>query len=182
MLTNLFNRFEELFIALLLVAMTLITFSQVVARYFFNTGAVWALELTTDIFAWMVIFGISYGVRVGAHIGVDAVIRILPTLWQRWLAILTALIGILYGAIFLVGSSQYVYKIYQTGWRSIDLPVAQWVPYAILPIGMALLSFRFAQVLFKIIKGVQVQLLADEVRDAIEEFDQSTPKAKPQLS
>jgi C4-dicarboxylate transporter DctQ subunit len=70
---NMINRLEENFIALLLAAMTLITFSQVIARYFFNTGAVWALELTTYLFAWLVLFGMSYGVRVGAHIGIDVV-------------------------------------------------------------------------------------------------------------
>jgi C4-dicarboxylate transporter DctQ subunit len=176
MFINFFNRLEEFLLALFLVAMTLITFSQVVARYLFNAGAVWALELTMYLFAWMILLGISYGVRIGAHIGVDAVVRILSSAWQRWLAIVTAWISIVYGALFLLGGSQYVYKIYQTGWQSIDLPISQWIPYSILPIGMALLCLRFAQVLVKIQKGVKVQILADEAREVIEEFDQSTPK------
>ena len=69
------DRLEEGLIALLLAVMTLITFIQVVARYVFNTGFVWALELTTFLFAWLVLLGISYGVQVGAHIGVDALVR-----------------------------------------------------------------------------------------------------------
>jgi C4-dicarboxylate transporter DctQ subunit len=40
---RLVNELEEGFIALLFAAMTLVTFSQVVARYVFNTGVVWAL-------------------------------------------------------------------------------------------------------------------------------------------
>ena len=44
--------------------MTLVTFSQVVARYVFNTGVVWALELTVYLFAWLVLLGMSYGVKV----------------------------------------------------------------------------------------------------------------------
>ncbi|MDY6994354.1 MAG: TRAP transporter small permease subunit, partial [Pseudomonadota bacterium] len=60
-----FNRLEESIIALLLATMTLMTFTQVIARYFFNTGFVWALELTTYLFAWLVLLGMSYGVRVG---------------------------------------------------------------------------------------------------------------------
>ncbi len=53
------NWAEEVFIGLLLATMTLVTFSQVVARYVFNAGAVWALELTTYLFAWLVLFGVS---------------------------------------------------------------------------------------------------------------------------
>ena len=47
MLTRAVHHLEEGFIALLLALMTVITFSQVVARYFFSTGFGWALELTT---------------------------------------------------------------------------------------------------------------------------------------
>ena len=59
MLSKIINRLEESVIAFLLAAMTIITFSQVVARYVFNTGTVWALELTTFCFAWLVLFGMS---------------------------------------------------------------------------------------------------------------------------
>ena len=44
MLTRIVHHLEEGFIALLLVLMTLITFSQVIARYFFGAGFGWALE------------------------------------------------------------------------------------------------------------------------------------------
>ena len=46
MLIRIAHHLEEGFIALLLGLMTLITFSQVVARYFFGAGFGWALELT----------------------------------------------------------------------------------------------------------------------------------------
>ena len=69
------HRIEEGLLAFLLAAMTIVTFSQVVARYVFNTGAIWALELTTFLFAWLVILGISYGIRVRAPIGVDVRLR-----------------------------------------------------------------------------------------------------------
>ncbi len=52
--------------------MTLLTFIQVVARYVFNYSFVWALELNGVLFAWLIFIGMSYGVRVGAHIGIDA--------------------------------------------------------------------------------------------------------------
>jgi C4-dicarboxylate transporter DctQ subunit len=170
MLNNFINSLEEWIIALLLAAMTLITFSQVVNRYFWNNSAVWALELTTYLFAWLVLFGMSYGVRVGAHIGVDAVTRFLPATWQRILAILVTLLGMVYCILLFIGGLNYVYTIYDLGIESEDLRIQQWIPYSILPIGLALLFFRFAQILFKIVRGTdEVQIMANEAQKAIEE-------------
>ena len=69
------ERLEEGLIAFLMAAMTLIAFVQVVARYVFNYSFVWALELNGVFFAWLIFIGMSYGVRVGAHIGIDAVVK-----------------------------------------------------------------------------------------------------------
>ncbi len=150
-MTQLLNKLEESLIALLLAAMTLITFYQVVARYFFNGGFVWALELTTYLFAWLVLLGMSYGVRVGAHIGIDAITRLLPKNGQQVLAILATLLCLAYCVLLFIGGIQYVSMIYELGIQTEDLPIGQWIPYSILPIGLALLFFRFAQVLFKLI-------------------------------
>jgi C4-dicarboxylate transporter DctQ subunit len=37
----------------------------VVARYGFNSGWTGALEFTRILFAWMILFGMSYGVKIG---------------------------------------------------------------------------------------------------------------------
>jgi len=47
--------------ALLLAAMTLVTFVQVILRYVFNAGFVWVLALTIFLVAWLVLFGMSCG-------------------------------------------------------------------------------------------------------------------------
>ena len=125
--------------------MTLVTFSQVVARYVFNTGVVWALELTVYLFAWLVLFGMSYGVKVHAHLGIDAFVKLFSSRAQRVFGLLAVAAGLIYGAILLIGSWQYVWKLFQIGIESEDLPIPQWVPMAILPIGLALLLFRLAR-------------------------------------
>jgi C4-dicarboxylate transporter, DctQ subunit len=164
------NAFEEGAIAFLFAAMTLVTFSQVVARYVFNTGVVWALELTVYLFAWLVLFGMSYGVKVHAHLGVDAFARLFSTRAQRVLGLLAVAAGLVYGAILLIGSWQYVSKLFKIGIDSEDLPIPQWVPMAILPIGVALLMFRLAQVGWRIWRGQQVSLLGDEAQHTVEDF------------
>jgi C4-dicarboxylate transporter DctQ subunit len=164
------NELEEGFIALLFAAMTLVTFSQVVARYVFNTGVVWALELTVYLFAWLVLFGMSYGVKVHAHLGVDALVKLFASRTQRIFGLLVVAAGLIYGTILLIGSWQYVWKLFQIGIESEDLPIPQWVPMAILPIGVALLMFRLGQVGWRIWRGEQTTLLADEAQHTIEDL------------
>jgi len=66
---------EEKIIVVLLGLMVLITFSQVIARYIFNAGWGSALEITQVLFAWLILFGMSYGLKHGIHLGVDILIR-----------------------------------------------------------------------------------------------------------
>ena len=165
------NELEEGIIALLFAAMTLVTFFQVVLRYGFNSGYVWALELTTYLFAWLVLFGMSYGVKVGAHIGVDALVRLFPDRIQRIFGLVVVAAGLTYGAILLTGSWGYVSKLYLIGIESEDLPIPQWVPMAILPIGLALLMFRIGQIGYQILRGQRSGLMiGDEARHTIDDF------------
>jgi C4-dicarboxylate transporter DctQ subunit len=158
---------EEVLVIVLMAAMTLVTFMQVVARYVFNYSFVWALELTGVLFAWLIFIGMSYGVRVGAHIGVDLAVRSLGPRAARIVASVAAVLCIIYALIVTWGGYQYVAKMHDVGILMQDMPVQQWIPRVILPVGFALLAFRFAQVLWRIISGQEVHMLLDEAKDAL---------------
>jgi C4-dicarboxylate transporter DctQ subunit len=169
MLIRIVHHLEEGFIALLLALMTLITFSQVVARYIFETGFGWALELTTYLFAWLVLFGISHGIRVGSHIGIDVLVRQFPHRLRRAVGLLAVLCCCAYCIILLVGATGYVYKLYELGIEAQDLPIPRWIPFIMLPIGLALALLRLLQVAWRTVLGQQEGLrLADEAREALE--------------
>lgn len=158
---------EEGLITFLMAAMTLITFIQVIARYVFNYNFVWALELTGVMFAWLIFIGMSYGVRIGAHIGVDAAVKLLGSGAARVVSSIAAVLCIIYALIVTVGGYQYVHKMYDVGILMQDLPIQSWIPRAILPVGFALLAFRFSQVLWQLVSGKEVHLLGDEAEDAL---------------
>lgn len=158
---------EEGLITFLMAAMTLLTFMQVIARYVFNYSFVWALELTGVMFAWLIFVGMSYGVRVGAHIGVDAAVKLLGKRPARVVESIAASLCIVYALIVAFGSYQYVYKIYSVGILMQDIPIQTWIPRIILPLGFLLLAFRFAQVLWRLASGQEAHLLGDEAQDAL---------------
>jgi C4-dicarboxylate transporter DctQ subunit len=168
-----FHRLEEGLIAFLLAVMTLVTFSQVVARYVFNYSFVWALELVTYLFGFLIFIGMSYGVRVGTHIGVDALVKALKPGAARIAGSAAALLCLVYALIIFYGSWQYVAKMYEIGIMAEDLPIPQWVPRLSLLLGFGLLVVRFAEAFFRIVTGRETRIqVADEAADALKHKDE----------
>lgn len=101
------HEFEETFIALLLGLMTLVTFVNVVLRYAFNSQLIWGLELVLILFAWLVLFGISYGFKVTMHLGVDAILAIVNPRLRFLMSLTAALITLFYMLLLLKGAWDY---------------------------------------------------------------------------
>ncbi|MGY4027278.1 TRAP transporter small permease [Aeromonas rivuli] len=169
---KLIYQLEETIIGLLLVSTTLLVFIEVVLRFFFDTGLLWAQELTLNLCAWMVLFGASWGVRVGAHIGVDAFIKVLPGHWQRRLTLLAVGLCLLYCGFYFYGAWIYLTKLKMIGIEMEDLPILRWQAMSILPIGLTLLFFRFLGVGVMVWRGqMQGFALADEARESMHLID-----------
>lgn len=183
---------EETSIALCLGLMTLITFANVVARYVFNSNILWALELTVFLFAWLVLMGASYAVKKHIHIGVDVVLNAVSPGPRKILAILSVAACLAFSILLLIGSWNYWYPfITERAWlETEDIPMpgmfmflADWfnegepyekvprfIPYLALPLGMALLTFRFLQVGWQVITGKLDKIIAShEVEEEIEQ-------------
>ena len=109
------DRIEETVIAALLGLMTMVTFANVVARYLFNSNILWALELTVFMFGWLVLLGASYAVKKRAHLGVDALLNMMPQGLRRGMARFSVTCCLVFALMLLKGAWDY------------------WAPYAELP-------------------------------------------------
>ncbi|MCP4937016.1 MAG: TRAP transporter small permease [bacterium] len=187
---------EESLIALLLGTMTLITFANVIARYIFDSNILWALEATVFLFAWLVLLGASYAVKHSIHIGVDIIVHALSPGPRIVLTLIGTLACVVFAVLLLKGSWDYWYPFVTTRafLETEDIPmpdflqflavwlndgekyekIPRFIPYAVLPISMALLTFRFLHTAWRVLTGQQEHLLANhEVEDMIEEAAQS---------
>lgn len=153
MFTRMINGLEEGIIALLLASMTLLVFVEVVMRFGFNTGVMWAQEATLHISAWMVLFGASYGIKVGSHIGVDALVKIMPSKIRRVVSGIAVLACLFYCGLFTKGAWVYLAKMHKIGIELDDMPIPKWIAHSILLIGMVLMAIRLLQLLWDIIVG-----------------------------
>ncbi len=172
MLSRITDRLEEGIISFLLVGMTLLVFIEVVMRFGFNTGFLWIQELTLLMSAWMVLFGASYGVKVGAHIGVDAVIKLVSPQKRRRLSMIAVILCLVYCALILYGGWIYLAKVYSIGIELDDMPVQKWAAHSILFIGFLLLSVRFLQLFWNIYTGKASGFnLADEAAEVLKDAE-----------
>lgn len=73
----------KIIIALLLSAMVILVFGNVVLRYAFNSGITVSEEISRWMFVWLTFLGALVALREHGHIGVDALIRRLPMLGRK---------------------------------------------------------------------------------------------------
>jgi C4-dicarboxylate transporter DctQ subunit len=139
------DRLEEAFMIVVLAAMTLLTFVQVVLRYVFGTGLVWSLEATTYLAAWLVLVGMSYGVRTQAHIAVDLVTRRLPPRAARGVTLVALACSLGYCVLMIYGSAVFVERLIALGNDARDIPLPRWLLTAVMPFGFGLLAVRLLQ-------------------------------------
>lgn len=147
-LARIVSEIEETAIALILGLMTVITFVNVVLRYGFNTGLIWGLEAVTFLFAWLVLFGMSYAVKVTAHLGVDAVVNLFGEGPRKILALIAGVICVVYAGLLLKGAWDYwapfagldatTGRWFPTGFENsrdqawyevIDIPIPEWLRF-----------------------------------------------------
>jgi C4-dicarboxylate transporter DctQ subunit len=156
MFLRILDRLEEILIASLMAAATIIIFIAVLHRYGSGIPFLfpilrqihlsWAQELCIYMFVWMAKFGAAYGVRTGIHVGVDVLVNALrPAIRQK-----VILFGLFCGALFtaVIGTmgAKFVLALMQTDQVSPDLEVPSWIVYACIPLGSYLMCFRFLQV------------------------------------
>ena len=179
---RLINNIEESLIALILGLMTVITFANVIARYVFNSNILWALETTVFLFAWLVLIGASYCVKTRSHLGVDVIINVVSPGMRKILALISVACCLAFSSLLLIGAWQYWAPFAgKNVWYEVnDIPMPgflkfledainegepyeklpRFIPYFALPLGMFLLTIRFVQAAWHILKDDSDRLVA----------------------
>ena len=170
------DRLEEAFIAFLIAGATLVIFLAVAHRFLASwsipvvqdlalaVNMSWAQELCIIMFVWMAKFGAAYGVRTGIHVGVDVLINRLTDRNRRRFVLFGLLAGALFTSIIAVLGVQFVWENGAhyafmnamgpvpegmfPGPTTPDLEWQTWTVYSAIPLGSALMCFRFLQVAY----------------------------------
>ncbi len=180
------DRLEEILIIVLMATATILIFVAVTQRYSLDLLAtlvrssrgwdiawisdsaraaygavrsvnlVWAQEACIYLFVWMAKFGAAYGVRIGIHVGVDVLSERLTGTPKKIITIIAMSGGIVFTFIVAWIGTDFVWHVYKNGQTSPDLEIKMWIVYLAVPLGSALMCFRFAQALWNYLRTGQI--------------------------
>ncbi|MEX6502966.1 TRAP transporter small permease [Pseudomonas zhanjiangensis] len=205
-LRRVWDHFEEGFIAFLLGIMTLVTFVYVILNnlytLFYTLGdyfggnetllaigdsviemaqaMTWSIALTKALFAWLIFFGLAYGVRTAGHIGVDALVKLCSRPVQRIIGLIACLCCLGYAGLISVASFDWVRTLLVADIGAEDLGhygIQLWHITLIVPFGYAMVFIRFLEIFVRILRHQQTGLgLADEAAEAMKLTEHEEPK------
>jgi TRAP-type transport system small permease protein len=92
------------YFALLLAAMVVLVFGNVVLRYAFGSGITVSEELARWFFVWLVFLGAIVGLKEHSHLGVDTLLLALGPKARRFCYVLSHLLMIFCTMLLLKGS------------------------------------------------------------------------------
>lgn len=121
------------FSMIMIVAMLLLVFANVVLRYIFNSGIYWSEELALVLEVWFIFLSLGLGVKHRLHISINAFKRESSPAWlNKILDTLADIIYIIVGFVMIV----YGIKLVNFTMRSI-MPATKWpagILYLVLPL------------------------------------------------
>ncbi|KAB3529719.1 TRAP transporter small permease [Alkaliphilus serpentinus] len=136
-------RFEEGLIAFLLLAATILLFTNVILRYVFSNSPTWAEEVIRYIMIWITFIGGSVCVRNYLHVGIDIFVSNAPPKIKKLLMMLAELVSALFCFIITYYGYENTMLVINTSQKSPALYMPMWFVYIAIPIGSFLMAIRF---------------------------------------
>lgn len=138
------NKFEQIFVAInrwaliiLLAAMSIIVFLNVVMRYATDASIPWSEEVSRHMMIWLTFLGGGLVLRSGGHIAIDNLQDALATRYARLLRVIVFLLmSFFFGLLFYFGCIYVSLTMVQTT-AATEIPFGY--VYLAMPVGLALM-------------------------------------------
>src|SRR6266571_1045826 len=114
-------------IVLTMGAMVLVVSVQVLLRYGFNTSLDWGEDIARLLFVWTIFLAIPLGVKEGAHIGIELVVKVFPEALQRALTRIMAALSIVLMGVVCWQAARLVVEQWDENLPTLDISVALFI-------------------------------------------------------
>lgn len=128
----------------LVLVIVVLMATNVLLRYLFSYGTVWAQELEWHLLAPLILFGMSYALLHGEHVRVDVLYANFSPRRKLYVDLLSAMLSMTISLIIIWLSLKYVQQAWVIGEQSSDpggLPY-RWLLKALIPIGFLFLILQ----------------------------------------
>lgn len=136
------HRGEDALVALLLMVMIGLAFTQILLRNGFDSGILWADSLLRVLVLWVALIGSIVGTREQQHISMDLVTRFLSPPGKRVVSVMTSL----FTAGICAALAWYTFEFVKMEYESPTLAFAAvpaWLCEAVMPVAFALIGIRY---------------------------------------
>jgi TRAP-type mannitol/chloroaromatic compound transport system permease small subunit len=130
--------------AWLVLVIILLMATNVVLRYAFSYGSVWAQELEWHLLSPLILIGMSYAMQSGEHVRVDILYAKFPFRRQLLIDMLSSVLTVAVCLVIIFLSVSYVGQSFSVSEASPDpggLPL-RWLLKALIPLGFAVLAVQ----------------------------------------
>ena len=151
------NKTEGFLSSFFLAVMTIVIIIQVIFRYFISYSLAWPEELGRYLFIASVYIGSSYAEQEERHLAVT-IIRTNCGKWcARYIPIFVQIIMMVFSGTMAVWGYKMVEFMYNSKQLAPAIEIPMYIAYAVIPFGMATMTFRSFVNLVKYIKNPPAQ-------------------------
>jgi TRAP-type C4-dicarboxylate transport system permease small subunit len=134
--------FENILLVTLLAAMMLLSVGQIIAREVFETGLFWSGELVRIMVLWLAMIGAVAACREDRHIRIDAISHLMTARTVSAVRLVVDTFAAVVCATVAWHAWRYIQlEIEFEDTVLVDIPA--WLAHIVVPVGFALLSYRF---------------------------------------
>ena len=147
------KNFELAVMAVMLAVMSILSFVNVIMRYFFKSALSWSDEVCCYCLALSAFFALSCAIRMGTSIRVDTFVTLLSKKAQKILELVCSVVMIGFLAFVLKGTFEITANAARIGQASPALRIPLAYLYGIMAFAVILAIFRYVQVIYKSVRG-----------------------------
>jgi TRAP-type C4-dicarboxylate transport system permease small subunit len=138
---------------LMLLAVGLFVFYEVVCRYVFDSPTLWVMDYSIYLVMWAVFLGAAYTMRTHGHVLVDVLVAKLSPPLRRGFALGVHVLVLAFSLCLLaagVRSNIIAYQMNELTLSALYIPL--WYPMSSIPIGFALVALEEIAALAKLLR------------------------------
>ena len=147
-----------------LVIASAILFINIVLRYVFNSGIHWAEEFVRFAIMWIVFIGASTAAKRGAHLSVSAVVDNVNPKAARVIEIISLSLTIGFTLFMAVFGWKLTMATKASNQLTPSMMIPTYLIYLSIPLGGALMSFRYVQLLWNFIYRKELSQISEETK------------------
>lgn len=137
------RNFEGYLCGTMIAVMAIVVFLQVIFRFILKASLPWSEEVSRYLQVYITYFGTAYGIRTGAHLGIEAFTLLLPKPVRRVLAVFVQVISVFVCSLILKFGVDIVRTQMISRQVSPAMHIPMWMIYIAIPIGMGLCIIRY---------------------------------------